>query len=125
MALYAPRYAFRLTAKNYIRDFASNFLSTPIDFTVQWMYGLVVGLKTRQNQTTRRTTCGRDPTRACRAGFDFLGPEAVSALIEALQTKDLDLRPLYQEILARIPSATPTLIKISPRRASHLARPRG
>ena len=42
----------------------------------------------------------------------LLGPEAVSALIEALQTKDLDLRPLYQEILARIPSATPTLIKI-------------
>jgi HEAT repeat protein len=35
----------------------------------------------------------------------------VPALLEALQTKDAKLLPLYQQILARIPAATPLLIK--------------
>jgi HEAT repeat protein len=41
-----------------------------------------------------------------------LGAEAVPALVEALQTKDLSLLPLYQHLLARLPSASPTLIKL-------------
>lgn len=40
-----------------------------------------------------------------------LGGDAVPALIEALQTQDLNLLPVYQHVLARISSATPTLIK--------------
>jgi HEAT repeat protein len=40
-----------------------------------------------------------------------LGADAVPALLEALQTKDQNLLLYYQQILARIPSATPALIK--------------
>jgi HEAT repeat protein len=40
-----------------------------------------------------------------------IGGDAVPPLIEALQTRDQNLIALYQQILARIPSATPSLIK--------------
>ena len=40
-----------------------------------------------------------------------LGPDAVPSLLEALQTKDQNLLPMYEQILARIPSASPELIK--------------
>jgi hypothetical protein len=48
-----------------------------------------------------------------RAAQDLirLGKDAVPVLIEALQTKDANLVVLYQQILARIPSATPTLVQ--------------
>jgi hypothetical protein len=54
-----------------------------------------------------------DPTKRDRAAQDLIlmGGDAVPYLIEALQTKDLSLLPYYQQILARIPSATPLLIK--------------
>jgi HEAT repeat protein len=37
--------------------------------------------------------------------------DAVPALLDALQTRDLDLLPIYQQVLARIPSASPALTK--------------
>lgn len=40
-----------------------------------------------------------------------LGADAVPSLIDALQTQDLSLLLRYQQILARIPSATPALTK--------------
>ena len=40
-----------------------------------------------------------------------LGADSVSPLIDALQTQDLSLLLCYQQILARIPSATPALTK--------------
>ena len=40
-----------------------------------------------------------------------LGVDAVPPLINALQTQDLNLLPVYQHLLARIPSASPQLIK--------------
>lgn len=40
-----------------------------------------------------------------------LGAEAVPALIEAAQTQDPGLVQIYQHLLARIPSATPIMIK--------------
>lgn len=40
-----------------------------------------------------------------------LGADAVPPLIDALQTQDLNLLPVYQHLLARIPSASPQLIK--------------
>lgn len=54
-----------------------------------------------------------DPTKRETAARDLfkLGGDAVPALIEALQTQDLNLLPVYQHVLARISSATPTLIK--------------
>lgn len=47
-----------------------------------------------------------------------LGADAVLPLIEALQTQDLDLLAIYQQILARNPVASPELIK-----ALHSAHP--
>jgi HEAT repeat protein len=41
-----------------------------------------------------------------------LGVDAVPALLEALQTTDLSLLPIYEQVLARIPSASSELIKI-------------
>ena len=55
-----------------------------------------------------------DPTKRDHAAQELirLGTDAVPALVEALQTQDLNLLPLYQQTLARIPSATPMLTKI-------------
>ena len=41
-----------------------------------------------------------------------LDADAVPVLIEALQTQDLNLLPVYQQILARIPSASQSLIEL-------------
>ena len=41
-----------------------------------------------------------------------LGADVVPALVEALHSQDLNLLSLYQQVLARIPSATATLTKI-------------
>src|SRR3972149_11717357 len=55
-----------------------------------------------------------DITKRDRSVQDLiqLGADAVPALIEALQTRDENLLQLYQQILARIPSATPALTKL-------------
>ena len=54
-----------------------------------------------------------DVTKRDRAAQDLLrmGGDAVPFLVEALQTRDPHLLPYYQQILARIPSAYPLLIK--------------
>ena len=55
-----------------------------------------------------------DATKRDAAAHDLiaLGADAVPTLIETFQTKDLSLLPIYEQILARIPSASPTLIKL-------------
>ena len=55
-----------------------------------------------------------DATKRERAAQDLIrmGADAVPSLIEALQTKDENLLALYQQLLARIPSASSALIKI-------------
>ncbi|MCQ3938710.1 MAG: hypothetical protein DPW18_16935 [Chloroflexi bacterium] len=40
-----------------------------------------------------------------------LGGDAVPALLDALQTQDLNLLPIYEHLLARIPSASPVMAK--------------
>lgn len=54
-----------------------------------------------------------DVTKRDVAARDLIGlnADAVPALLEALQTRDLNLLAIYEQILARIPSASPTLIK--------------
>lgn len=54
-----------------------------------------------------------DATRRDRAAQELirLGADAVPPLMDALQTQDLNLLPVYQHILARIPAASPVLIK--------------
>jgi len=55
-----------------------------------------------------------DSSKREQAARDLIGldADAIPALIEALQTRDLSLLPVYQQILARIPSASPTLIQV-------------
>jgi len=54
-----------------------------------------------------------DVTKRDIAARDLIGlnADAVPALLEALQTRDLNLLAIYEQILARIPSASPTLIE--------------
>ena len=54
-----------------------------------------------------------DATKRDVAARDLIGlnADAVPALLEALQTRDLNLLAIYEQILARIPSASPVLIK--------------
>ena len=54
-----------------------------------------------------------DATKRNAAAHDLikLGADSVPPLIEALQTQDLNLLAIYQQILARIPAASPELTK--------------
>jgi HEAT repeat protein len=74
---------------------------------MDWLTG------SKQGEAKRLITQLADVTRRDRAAQDLirLGPDAVSPMIEALQTKDANVLTLYQQILACIPSAAPALIK--------------
>ena len=75
---------------------------------MNWLTGGKTGeakrLITHLSDTTKRDQAAQELIR--------LGADAVPSLLEALQTQDLNLLPLYQRVLARIPSATPILIKL-------------
>jgi HEAT repeat protein len=68
----------------------------------------------KQGEARRLIAQLSDPMKRDHAAQDLIriGTDAVPSLVQALQTQDLNLLPLYQQILARIPSATPTLIKL-------------
>ena len=68
----------------------------------------------KQGEARRLIPQLSDPLKRDHAAQEILrlGVDAVPPLVEALQTQDLSLLPLYQHILARIPSATPTLTKL-------------
>ena len=74
---------------------------------MNWLTG------SKQGEAKRLVTQLGDVTKRDRAAQELLrlGSDAVPVLLEALQTKDTSLLLLYQQILARIPSATPLLIK--------------
>jgi HEAT repeat protein len=97
-------------SRNYIRDFLSNFpsnLRSKIHL-MNWLTG------SKQGEAKKLIGQLADATKRERAAQDLirLGAAAVPSLIEALQTKDENLLPRYQQILARIPPATSSLIKI-------------
>ena len=68
----------------------------------------------KQGEAKRLVAQLSDSTKRDRAAQDLirLDVDAVPVLLEALQTKDTSLLPLYQQVLAHIPSASPTLIKV-------------
>src|SRR6185436_16203309 len=74
---------------------------------MNWLTG------SKQGEVKRLINYLGDVSKRDRAAQDLirLGKEAVPALIEALPTRDTNLLPLYQQLLARIPSAAPILIK--------------
>lgn len=67
----------------------------------------------KQNEAKKLITLLADAGKRERAGQDLirLGADAVPALMDALQTPDPGLPAIYQQILARIPSASPELAK--------------
>ena len=67
----------------------------------------------KQSEAKRLIAHLADVTKRERAAQDLIriGADAVPPLIEALQTRDQNLLSLYQQILARIPTAVPLLIK--------------
>lgn len=68
----------------------------------------------KQGEAKRLVAQLTDSTKRDAAGRALidLGADAVPALLDALQTRDLNLLAIYEQILARIPSASPSLIKI-------------
>jgi HEAT repeat protein len=74
---------------------------------MDWLTG------SKQGEAKRLIIQLGDVTKRERAAQDLirLGSDAVTPLLEALQTKDVNLLPYYQQILARIPSATLALTK--------------
>ena len=68
----------------------------------------------KQGEAKRLIAQLSDPTKRDHAAQELirLGADAVPSLVEALSIQDLNLLSLYQQVLARIPSATPTLTKI-------------
>ncbi|HET9909239.1 MAG TPA: HEAT repeat domain-containing protein [Anaerolineales bacterium] len=68
----------------------------------------------KQGEAKRLIAQLSDPTRREHAAQELirLGSDAVPALVESLATQDLNLLSLYQQILARIPSASPSLLKV-------------
>ena len=74
---------------------------------MDWLIG------SKQGEARKLIAQLADATKRERAVQDLIrmGADAVPSLIEALQTKDENLLPYYQQILAQIPSATPALIK--------------
>lgn len=67
----------------------------------------------KQNEAKKYILLLSDPTKRERAAQELtrLGAEAAPALIEALQTQDANLVLIYQHLLARIPSASPLMLK--------------
>lgn len=67
----------------------------------------------KQNEAKKLVTLLADSGKRERAAQDLirLGADAVPVLMDALQTQDPGLPAIYQQILARIPSASPELAK--------------
>jgi HEAT repeat protein len=74
---------------------------------MDWLTG------SRSGEAKRLISQLGDPTQRDRAAKELIrmGEAAVPSLLEALQTRDVSLVPLYEQILARIPAAAPALIK--------------
>jgi len=74
----------------------------------------LTGGRLRAGEAKRLIAQLSDPTKRDHAAQDLirLSADAVPSLVDALQTRDFSLLPYYQQVLARIPSATPALIKI-------------
>lgn len=73
----------------------------------------------KQNEVKKLIAQLADATKRNASAQELirLGAESVPPLIDALQTQDLNLLAIYQQILARIPSASPELTKAL--RAAH------
>jgi len=74
-----------------------------MDWLIGGKHGEVKKLITQLSDVTQRDRAAQDLIR--------LDADAVPPLLEALQTQDLNLLAIYQQILARIPSASPALTK--------------
>jgi HEAT repeat protein len=68
----------------------------------------------KQAEAKRLVAQLADTATRDRAAQDLvrLDADAVPALLESLQTRDLNLLNLYEQILARIPAASPELLKL-------------
>ena len=67
-------------------------------------HGEAKKLLSQLTDSTKREQAARDLIR--------LDADAVPVLLEALQSRDLNLLAIYEQVLARIPSASPALIQV-------------
>lgn len=68
----------------------------------------------KQGEAKRLISQLADSTKRDGAARDLIGfgADAVPSLLDALQTRDQSLLLIYEQVLARIPSASPALIKV-------------
>ena len=104
---------FPLSEAGLYQRFCVRFSIKPYPFSkynhaMDWLTG------GRQGEAKRLIAQLADAAKRDQSARDLigLGAEAVPPLLDALQTRDLNLLVLYEQILARIPSASPSLIKI-------------
>jgi len=77
--------------------------NTRMDWFTNSKHGEVKKLISLLTDTAKRDRAAQELIR--------LGADAVPTLMDSLQTQDLNLLAIYQQILARIPAASPELIK--------------
>jgi HEAT repeat protein len=81
-----------------------------------WQYNRYMSWLTggKQGEAKRLIAQLSDSSKREHAARDLIGldTDAVPVLIEALQTRDQNLLAIYEQILARIPSASPALIQV-------------
>lgn len=106
--MYVPLSGKKLYQRFCVRFSFKHYRVSQYNTNMDWLIG------GKQGEAKRLIAQLSDVTRRDRAAQDLvrLGSDAVTPLIEALQTRDLDLLPLYEQILARIPSATQRLVKL-------------
>ncbi len=75
--------------------------------------GLFGWMSSSKDDAKRLLAQVADSTKRDQAARELIGldTEAVPVLLDTLQTNDLSLLPIYEQILARIPSASPALLK--------------
>lgn len=98
----------RIISDIFHRIFSQNLSALLYNICMAWFIG------GKQAEAKRLVTQLADAGTRDRAIQDLirLDADALPALLEALQTRDLNLLAIYEQILVRIPSASPELVKL-------------
>jgi HEAT repeat protein len=104
----SPLYKFEIISEIFRPNFHQTVSKSKYNQAMEWLIG------GKSGEAKRLVAQLADPAKRDSAARDLinLGEDAAPALIDALQTKDQNLLLIYQQILARIPSASPSLIRI-------------
>ena len=103
-----PLSKFKIISEIFCPNFYQTLYTWQYNRCMSWLTG------GKQGEAKKLISQLTDANKREQAARDLIGldADAVPALIEALQTRDPDLSAIYEQILARIPSSSPTLIQV-------------